>query len=778
MKQTFTIRRTLLFLFTALFTMVMRAETVTFNVETPGTLGTLINGWDFSNLNDLKITGKINGDDIAVFNRNNGISNNDLYNYIESLDLSEAQIVAGGAYYKSYSYNEAGQLTSENLIAEDNVIGESMFNNMPKLKKLKLPESAVKIDTRALYYNKLLSEIIVPNNVSEIGDYAFYGCTGLEEVTIGKGVKTIYDFAFLNCLAIKNVSSLSPTPPTCSDKYGNTIIFEDDVCEKATLNVPEGSEENYKTVVGWCNFFTYKQDSLSSITINVEKTGSLGAQLTKTNLTAVTNLKITGAINGDDIAAMFNAGDIYYHKNFYKRLKERLETIDLSEAQIVAGGVYYKYKYYNDKGELADGSYIAEDNVIGNYMFAYMSQLKVVKLPLTATKIDDEAFYYCTGLEEVYNADKIKSFGTSSFGGCTNLKQLTISPSVESIGGYAFYKCNNLQVSSLVFGANTAYIGFKAFSGCTGITNLTITSSNTEIGGKAFETSTLKNITCLSEIPPILHYADDPFTVTSEFKITGPFNAETFRTATLTIPAGTERNYMVQAVDGDEARDQPRALWRAFFTREIDIPESGFIDFCAPFSVKVPEGVTVYRANGKGDYVELTKIDTQIIPAAALNKEDNYCFIGVILYKENGGKVALDFTDEVCPNSIRTEIGKCEDNSDDYHCWPMSKKDIDWTAPMFRFNPTTTQFELITKTYLEPFVDFYMYNCSNYIDINTRPIKFAEGSEPSGIQSVINTTSDTPVSYYSIDGRRLETPQKGINIVHYSNGKTNKVVIK
>ena len=34
------------------------------------------------------------------------------------------------------------------------------------------------------------------------------------------------------------------------------------------------------------------------------------------------------------------------------------------------------------------------------------------------------------------------------------------------------------------------------------------------------------------------------------------------------------------------------------------------------------------------------------------------------------------------------------------------------------------------------------------------------------------------VAYYSLDGRRLDAPQKGVNIVKFSNGKTMKKVKK
>ena len=51
-----------------------------------------------------------------------------------------------------------------------------------------------------------------------------------------------------------------------------------------------------------------------------------------------------------------------------------------------------------------------------------------------------------------------------------------------------------------------------------------------------------------------------------------------------------------------------------------------------------------------------------------------------------------------------------------------------------------------------------------------------EGSYTSGIGTV--TMEETDVKWYTIDGKQKETPQKGLNIMKKSNGKTKKVLVK
>lgn len=56
---------------------------------------------------------------------------------------------------------------------------------------------------------------------------------------------------------------------------------------------------------------------------------------------------------------------------------------------------------------------------------------------------------------------------------------------------------------------------------------------------------------------------------------------------------------------------------------------------------------------------------------------------------------------------------------------------------------------------------------------------FSTESDPSGIGSVTVDGSDIViVGYYDINGRRYDVPQRGLNIVVYSNGKAEKLIVK
>ncbi len=55
---------------------------------------------------------------------------------------------------------------------------------------------------------------------------------------------------------------------------------------------------------------------------------------------------------------------------------------------------------------------------------------------------------------------------------------------------------------------------------------------------------------------------------------------------------------------------------------------------------------------------------------------------------------------------------------------------------------------------------------------------FRTTSDPDGIDEIEDSTLEIEEAWYSLDGKKLAKPQKGINIIRYSDGTTRKVLIK
>ena len=150
----------------------------TIHVETPGTLSNLIPSSEKYYIEDLTLTGELNGDDFYLLRDMAGGG----WRYLEGtcertegkleyLDISGTRIVKGGGSYLYYRYKE-----DEKFIAMTNsdVIPDYLFVGCT-LKSIILPNSVTAIGCCAFEGCSVLTSIMIPNSVVSIGGYAFYG---------------------------------------------------------------------------------------------------------------------------------------------------------------------------------------------------------------------------------------------------------------------------------------------------------------------------------------------------------------------------------------------------------------------------------------------------------------------------------------------------------------------------------------------------------------------------------------------------------------------------
>ena len=206
------------------------------------------------------------------------------------------------------------------------------------------------------------------------------------------------------------------------------------------------------------------------ITIKLDEAGTLPNKIASSEMYKITNLKITGEINGTDWIMIRKMVGCDYEG---KPTEGMLSVLDLSEAKIVAGSDYYYFYFpfpYND--------------AIGEGAFSGCSGLTSLKLPSSITYISGSAFSGCSGLTSLTLPAGITSIGDRTFEGCSGLTSLSLPVGITSIGEYAFRDCSGL--SSLTLPDGITSIGGYAFFGCSGLTNINLPSSITEIGYDAF----------------------------------------------------------------------------------------------------------------------------------------------------------------------------------------------------------------------------------------------------------------------------------------------------
>ena len=136
------------------------------------------------------------------------------------------------------------------------------------------PKSLRWIGADALSYCQQLTEIEIPDSVIMLSRGAFNNCIGLKNVTIGKGLKVIEAYAFGGCENLTSVTCLATSPPMMKklDDYPYNYIlsngqddenidwddtdncFDENTYTNATLYVPKGYENAYRSANGWKKF--------------------------------------------------------------------------------------------------------------------------------------------------------------------------------------------------------------------------------------------------------------------------------------------------------------------------------------------------------------------------------------------------------------------------------------------------------------------------------------------------------------------------------------------
>lgn len=171
----------------ALMAFTAKAETKTVNVETAGTLSTLIKGDDL-NVIDLTLTGNINKADIAFIRQNMKV---------ETLDLKDANIVAYsetvGETTIEYPANEFPANVFQKKENDDAII---------PLKKIIFPASMTSVGSYAFNSSSQsqLETVDFSNcsNLETIKDYAFEFCDKITEIDLSShaNLKSIGEYGF------------------------------------------------------------------------------------------------------------------------------------------------------------------------------------------------------------------------------------------------------------------------------------------------------------------------------------------------------------------------------------------------------------------------------------------------------------------------------------------------------------------------------------------------------------------------------------------------------
>ena len=243
--------------------------------------------------------------------------------------------------------------------------------------------------------------------------------------------------------------------------------------------------------------FAYaKAGEQTPVTVNVTTAGTLNTLVTSDQKFTTTSLVVKGDLNGADILFL---REMAGSDKKGVATEGKLEVLDLTEANFVAGGGDYYDKSLTEKGSPADAT-------VGSYCFAG-TILKEVKLPNSVTKIKDSAFEKCAALTSVTFSKDVTEVGTSAFSGCTSLKSFEF-PKVKIVSAYVLSGCTAL--TKVVIPETVTDLKGNIFKNCSALTEIHIAAANVpSINYSAFSGITQSDITLYVPDESLKKYQDD-----------------------------------------------------------------------------------------------------------------------------------------------------------------------------------------------------------------------------------------------------------------------------
>ena len=355
----------------------------------------------------------------------NGVTNISSYSFADS-SVTSVTIPDSVSDIGAYAFKGCSSLTGVHIPTAVSAIAESAFSGCTNLASIDLGSSQVfAIASSAFAGCSSLKSIILPETLSVISPNAFRSCTGLTSIAIPDSVTALYPSAFSNCTSLRQVSIGS----------GVTTIPEAVFSGCTALQSVEIDTD--------ANISVIQQNAFSGCT-------SLSSVSLPSTLAAVYEYAFNGCTSLTSVS--IPASVVSIHKTAFRN------CTSLTAFEVDPNNTAYSS---------ADGKLLSKD---GTSLILYPAGRTGADdvLPATVTSIESGAFYGCTRLTEI-DLNNVSRISDEAFRGCTGLNHLTIPQTLDSIGSNAFTDCSS--ISTVDYQGQTIALNGIAVSGVSGSVN-------------------------------------------------------------------------------------------------------------------------------------------------------------------------------------------------------------------------------------------------------------------------------------------------------------------
>lgn len=367
------------------------------------------------------------------------------------------------------------------------------FSNCTALESVELSPNLTRISQYAFKNCNSLTSISFPSGLNFIDSDAFQGCDNIEtvywnyrdsiamarvlasassnikKVIIGKDITCIEGRAFTGFTNLTSIE-VDPANKVYDSRQNCNAVIEKETgsliigCKTTTIpNDIKRLESGAFSVCGGPDVLTLPSSLLS-----------IGAYAFSgcTGLTSVTIPENVSNIGWGVTADCPNITSITVHPdNAYYNSRENCNSIINTRSNVLIAGC-------KNSVIPAGVTKIDEEAFRGCY------GLNSIEIPSSVTNIEYMAFYNCSGLNSIDLSGGVQRIGPSAFAGCTGLTSVKMPARMESIDAGAFYGCSNLLSFSIPQGIR--FIAERVFENCDTLATVEIPSTVDSIASYAF----------------------------------------------------------------------------------------------------------------------------------------------------------------------------------------------------------------------------------------------------------------------------------------------------